>query len=277
MLFCRGAQGNLPMVYERGKVMKKGVILAGGRGTRLLPLTNTTNKHLLKTGQEPMILNPIRQLLSAGIREIRIITNREHLHEMSQTLGTGRALDCTFSYGVQEEPKGIAHALLAAEDFICQDAFAVILGDNILTHSIKPYCQDFQKQGSGAMVLLKKVADPQNYGVAVMDKERIKFIEEKPEIVRSDLAVIGVYFYDPEVFDIIRKISPSARGELEITAVNNEYIKRGRLTYAFLKGHWIDAGTPKAYKSANELLAKTAGIGIIPWDWMDKYEDEDTF
>lgn len=246
----------------------KGVILAGGRGTRLLPLTNTTNKHLLRAGTEPMILNPIRQLLSAGITDILIVTNREHLEKMSGILGTGRELGCTFSYKAQEEPGGIAHALILAEDFVRNNPFVAILGDNILTHSIKPYCQAFLKQGSGAMVLLKKVADPGRYGVAVMENRRIKAIEEKPQIVQSDLAVIGVYFYDPEVFDIIRMLGSSARGEMEITPVNNEYLKRGRLTYSFLKGCWIDAGTPSSYQMADELLNRR-GPAILPWEWTD--------
>jgi len=234
----------------------KGVILAGGTGTRLYPLTNATNKHLLPVGKEPMIYNPIKQLLSAGIKEILIVTSKEHMGDVVRLLGSGKEFGCNFTFKVQEEAKGIAHALLLAEDFANKDNIVVILGDNITTHSIKPYVDNFKKQNSGAKVLLRKVSDPERYGIAALDELKVIKIEEKPKDPKSNYAVIGIYMYDNKVFDIIKKIKPSARGEYEITSVNNEYIKNNELTYDVLKGKWTDAGTFESLQYANKIAFK---------------------
>ncbi|HZK12480.1 MAG TPA: sugar phosphate nucleotidyltransferase [Atribacterota bacterium] len=234
----------------------KGVILAGGTGTRLYPLTNATNKHLLPVGREPMIYNPIKQLLSAGITDILIITSKQHMGDVVRLLGSGKEFGCDFTFKVQEEAKGIAHALLLAEYFANRDKIVVILGDNITTHSINPYVDNFKKQGGGAKVLLRKVSDPERYGIAALDELKVIKIEEKPKNPKTNFAVIGIYMYDNKVFDIIKKIKPSARGEYEITSVNNEYIKNDELTYDILKGEWTDAGTFESLQYANKIAFK---------------------
>ncbi|PKM86251.1 MAG: spore coat protein [Firmicutes bacterium HGW-Firmicutes-12] len=232
----------------------KGVILAGGRGTRLSPLTKITNKHLLPVGKEPMVFNPVKQLISAGITDIIVVTAKEYAGEFRRLLGSGKELGCDFTFRVQDEPRGIAHALLLCEDFTKGENITVILGDNIAANSIKPYVRVFERQGGGAKVLLKKVADPSRYGIASIDEQSIISIEEKPLNSLNQFAVIGMYFYDSQVYDIIRSIGLSSRGELEITPVNNEYIARGKLTYDVLEGEWIDAGTYEAYREANDIL-----------------------
>jgi len=234
----------------------KGVILAGGTGTRLYPLTNATNKHLLPVGKEPMIYNPIKQLLSAGITDILIITSMLHMGDVVRVLGSGKEFGCDFTFKVQEEAKGIAHALLLAEYFANRDRIIVILGDNITTHSIKVYVDNFKKQESGAKVLLRKVSDPERYGIAALDELKVIKIEEKPKNPKTNYAVIGIYMYDNKVFDIIKKIKLSARGEYEITSVNNEYIKNDELTYDVLKGEWTDAGTFESLQYANKIAFK---------------------
>ncbi len=234
----------------------KGIILAGGTGTRLFPLTKVTNKHLLPVGKEPMIFNPIRQLISTGITDILIVTSKEHMGDVVGLLGSGYDVGCDFTFKVQDRPGGIADALALAEGFAGGERIVVILGDNILTHSIRPYIEGFKKQTSGAKVLLKKVGDPERFGIAALD-ERSKMIiqiEEKPQDPKSDHAVIGVYMYDDKVFDFIRNIEISERGELEITSVNNIYAERGEMTYATVDGEWTDAGTFESLKYANDLL-----------------------
>lgn len=236
----------------------KGIILAGGTGTRLRPLTKVTNKHLLPVGKEPMIYNPIKQLISSGINDILVVTSREHMGDIVRVLGDGSEFGCSFTFKVQDRPGGIAHALYLAENFSNSEPIVVILGDNILTHSIRTYVKNFDKQRSGARVLLKKVGDPERFGVAALD-ERNKMIiqiEEKSLKPASDYAVIGVYMYDSSVFDIIRTVEPSNRGELEITSVNNEYIKRNELFYDFVAGDWTDAGTFESLHFANEIMLK---------------------
>lgn len=232
----------------------KGVILAGGMGTRLYPLTKVTNKHLLPVGKEPMIFNPVRQLISAGITEILVVTSKEHMGEVVRILGSGRDFNCNFTYKVQEDALGIAHALLLAENFAGGDKIAVILGDNIATHSIGPFVENFKKQKLGAKVLLRKVKDPERYGVAALDEVNIIEIQEKPDHPKSDFAVIGIYMYNNQVFDIIRSLKPSARGEYEITSVNNAYIERKQLNYDVLPGEWTDAGTFESFQYANKIL-----------------------
>ncbi|MCX7747170.1 MAG: sugar phosphate nucleotidyltransferase [Clostridia bacterium] len=232
----------------------KGVILAGGKGTRLYPLTKVTNKHLLPVGKEPMIYNPIKQLISCDIHEILIVTSKEHMGDVVNLLGSGRELNCDFTFKVQEEALGIANALSLAENFANSEKIAVILGDNITVKSIKPYVEEFIKQDKGAKVFLKKVEDPQRYGIAALDEMSIIEIEEKPQKPKSHFAVIGLYMYDSKVFDVIRSIQPSVRGEFEITNVNNSYLKNGQLTYNILQGDWTDAGTFESYEYANKML-----------------------
>ena len=235
----------------------KGVILAGGKGERLYPLTKATNKHLLPVGKEPMIFNPIKKLTEAGIKDILIVTSTEHMGDIVGLLGSGKEFGCDFTYKVQEKALGIAHALALAENFAKNERIVVILGDNITTTSIKPYIEKFKKQRKGAKVLLKKVGEPERFGIAAIDEHQVINIEEKPRDPKSNYAVIGYYMYDDQVFDIIRNIKPSDRGEYEITSVNNVYIKRNQLTYDILEGKWTDAGTFESYLYANELLMET--------------------
>jgi glucose-1-phosphate thymidylyltransferase len=234
----------------------KGIILAGGTGIRLYPLTKVTNKHLLPVGKEPMIFNPIRQLICSEIRQILVVTSREQMGAVVQLLGSGREFGCSFTFIVQDSAGGIADALSLAENFIGNDRMVVILGDNILTVSIEKHVNKFKDQSFGARVLLKEVNDPERYGVATLDKENdiILCIEEKPEKPNSCYAVMGVYMYGPEVFDIIRSISPSNRGELEITSVNNVFIEKCLLQYDIYPGKWTDAGTFESLHYANKIM-----------------------
>ena len=239
--------------------MLKGVILAGGLGTRLYPLTKITSKHLLPVGNEPMVFHCVKQLTTAGITDILIVTNPEYVGDFVSALGSGKDFGCEFTYRVQEEAKGIAHALALAEGFASGGRIAVLLGDNIFETSIQHAVNDFHAQQSGARVLLKQVQDPERYGVAVLDgNHRIVAIEEKPEHPQSDYAVVGVYFYDASVFDIIPTIEPSARGEYEITAVNNSYMQRGELEYSFVQGKWVDAGTFDSLSEAHQILMNSS-------------------
>ncbi len=232
----------------------KGVILAGGKGTRLYPLTKVTNKHLLPVGREPMIFNPIKQLVSAGITEILVVTSTEHMGDVVNLLGSGKSFSVDFTYKVQDEAQGIAHALLLAEDFAGGERIVVVLGDNIAVKSIKPYVDSFRRQKTGARALLKEVSKPTEFGIAALDEEKIISVEEKPGNPKSNYAVIGYYMYDEKVFDLIRQQKPSERGEFEITDVLNEYIKRSELEYDILSGDWTDAGTFESLSVANEIL-----------------------
>ena len=232
----------------------KGVILAGGLGSRLNPLTEITNKHLLPVGREPMIWHPIRQLIGARIHEIMVVTSTHHMGSIVNSLGSGRRFGCEFTYRVQEEAGGIAHALAMARGFAAGDAIVVLLGDNVFEHSIAAFVDEFRVQERGARVMLKEVGDPERFGIAALDEKTILEIEEKPAVPKSNHAVVGCYAYDEQVFDIIDNIQPSARGELEITAVNNRYIERGELQYSFVRGRWTDAGTFESLAEANSLL-----------------------
>lgn len=240
----------------------KGIILAGGTGTRLYPLTKVTNKHLLPVGKEPMVFNPVRQIVSAGITDILVVTGKDHMGEIVRLLGSGIDFNCNFTYRVQEKAGGIADALALAKGFTNYEPVVVILGDNILTHSIKKHVDAFRKQPSGAKVLLKRVGDPEKFGVAALDelKKMIIEIEEKPENPKSDYAVIGVYMYDYRVFDVIQTIQPSERGELEITSVNNWYVDHNAMTYDLVDGEWTDAGTFESLLYANQMLFATNNI-----------------
>jgi glucose-1-phosphate thymidylyltransferase len=232
----------------------KGVVLAGGTGSRLYPLTKVTNKHLLPVGREPMIFHAIEKLKEAGINDILIVTGTEHMGAIVGLLGSGSEYDCQFTYRVQDEAGGIAQALALAEDFANGEKLCVILGDNIFEDAIVESVNAFREQGEGARVLLKSVPDPERYGVARLEGDIVSEVIEKPDEPPSDLAVTGIYFFDSRVFDIIRTLEPSGRGEYEITDVNNAYIRAGTMTYTKLDGWWTDAGTFPSYHLANRLL-----------------------
>ena len=232
----------------------KGIVLAGGTGSRLFPLTKVTNKHLLPVGRKPMIFYPIEKFIEAGITEILIVTGVEHMGAVVSLLGSGKEFGCRFTYRVQDEAGGIAQALDLAEHFVHGDSCSVILGDNIFEDSIKADVEAFKKQGKGARILLKEVEDPQRFGVAELNGDRVVGIEEKPKSPKSNWAVTGIYMYDGDVFKFIKTLKPSGRGELEITDVNNYYIKQNSLTYGKLKGWWSDAGTFESLARVNRLI-----------------------
>jgi glucose-1-phosphate thymidylyltransferase len=232
----------------------KGIILAGGIGTRLSPLTEITNKHLLPVGKEPMIWHAVRQLVLSGVTEIMVITSNHHMGSVVNSLGSGVRFGSEFTYRVQEEAGGIAHALALAEGFSGGDRVVVLLGDNVFEHAISPHVADFREKRRGARVLLKEVGDPERYGIAALDEKLIIDIEEKPAQPKSNHAVVGCYMYDHQVWRIIDNCDPSARGELEITTVNNAYIELGQLEYSFVNGRWTDAGTFDSLRDANEIL-----------------------
>lgn len=233
----------------------KGIILAGGTGSRLFPLTKVTNKHLLPVARKPMIYHPIGKLINIGIQEILIVTGVEHMGDVVSLLGSGKDFGCRFTYKVQDEAGGIAQALGLAESFVDKDLICVILGDNVFEDSLKPFAETFAKQKKGAKVLIKEVSDPQRFGVVELKDGKIVSIEEKPQKPKSKYAITGIYFYDHEVFSIIRGLKPSARGELEISDVNRAYLQKGRLAYDVLSGWWTDAGTFESLERAT-LLAE---------------------
>lgn len=235
----------------------KGIILAGGLGTRLFPLTKITNKHLLPIYNKPMIYYPIQTLVDAGIRDIMIVTGGNNAGDFLRLLENGDAFGLSqLHYAYQRGEGGIADALRITRDFADEDKVVVILGDNIIEKSIKKQVKLFENQEPGAMILLKKVPDPQRFGVPVIEGKTIKKIIEKPKHPPSDYAVTGIYFYDNKVFDIIRKLKPSGRNELEITDVNNAYIEKNQMRYGILDGWWTDAGTFESLIKANYLVAK---------------------
>ena len=234
----------------------KGVVLAGGTGSRLRPLTKVTNKHLLPVGSKPMIYYPIEKFLSVGIEEILIVTGVEHMGDVVRSLGSGREFGCRFTYKVQDEAGGIAQALGLAENFANGQPLTVILGDNIFQSNLKRYAERFLAQNGGARLLLKQVTDPERFGVAEIRDGKVLSVEEKPKQPKSNYAITGIYFYDREVFDVIRTLKPSGRGELEITDVNNWYIRQGRLACDMLDGWWTDAGTFESLVRANDLVIK---------------------
>ncbi|HVP13417.1 MAG TPA: sugar phosphate nucleotidyltransferase [Phycisphaerae bacterium] len=239
----------------------KGVVLAGGTGSRLMPLTKVTNKHLLPVGRKPMIYHPVEKLTEGGMEEILIVTGVEHMGDVVSLLGSGKEFGVRFTYKVQDEAGGIAQALALAENFAGGDRLVVILGDNIFEHSLTGEVSRYRDQPSGARVLLKEVPDPQRFGVAEVKDGKVLSIEEKPTKPRSNYAVTGVYFYDDHVFEIIRTLRPSGRGELEITDVNNAYLKRGELSYGLMKGWWSDAGTFESLARVQRLVDRAAGNG----------------
>jgi glucose-1-phosphate thymidylyltransferase len=231
----------------------KGIILAGGTGSRLFPLTKVTNKHLLPVGRIPMIFHAINKLVETGIEEILIVTGVEHMGDIVNLLGSGKDFKCKFTYKVQDEAGGIAQALGLAENFAGKEPVVVILGDNIFQDDITPFANAFRKQKQGARVLLKEVNDPERFGVVEINEGKIISIEEKPKNPKSNYVITGIYFYDNEVFDIAKKLKPSARGELEISDVNRIYLKKRKLAYDILSGWWTDAGTFESLERATLL------------------------
>jgi len=236
----------------------KGVVLAGGLGTRLRPLTAVTNKHLLPVYDQPMIYYPIQTLVNAGITDIMIVTGGNSAGDFLKLLGNGKAFGLKhLNYTYQEGEGGIAQALALVEHFAGGDPVCVVLGDNIIEGNIAAAARAYRHQGGGAKIILKKVADPDRFGVPELDGKRVLHIQEKPESPKSDYAVIGIYMYDGEVYDIIRTLKPSGRGELEITDVNNAYIERDEMTWEELEGWWTDAGTFESLLHASKLVAET--------------------
>ena len=235
----------------------RGIVLAGGTGSRLLPLTKVTNKHLLPVGEKPMIYYPIEKLTSVGIAEILIVTGVEHMGDVVGLLGSGKDFGCRFTYKVQDEAGGIAQALALAENFAGDHPVAVILGDNIFQAGLKAYAEKFAAQKKGARILLKQVPDPKRFGVAELADGKVVGIVEKPDEPKSDYAVTGIYFYDSAVFEMIRTLKPSGRGELEITHVNQRYVDKGEMAYDIIEGWWTDAGTFESLNKANELVANS--------------------
>jgi glucose-1-phosphate thymidylyltransferase len=236
----------------------KGVVLAGGLGSRLFPLTKITNKHLLPVFDKPMIYYPIQTLINAGIDDIMVVTGGNFAGHFLQLLGNGKEFGLKhLNYTYQEGEGGIADALSLVEHFADDEAVCVVLGDNIIENNVKTAKEEYEKQGKGAKILLKKVHDPNRFGVPELDGEKVLNIEEKPLNPKSDFAVIGIYFFDNTVFDIIKTLKPSDRGELEITDVNNHYINRGEMTWNELEGWWTDAGTFESLQHASNLVAKS--------------------
>ena len=237
----------------------KGVILAGGLGKRLEPLTRITNKHLLPVYDRPMIYYPLRTLVEAGLTQILIVTGGANAGDFLRLLGNGQEFGLKhLDYTYQRGEGGIADALSLAEHFAAGEPVVVILGDNLVEKSIKPYVQRFAAQRTGAKILLKDVEDPWRFGVAELQGERIVRIQEKPARPASNHIVTGIYMYDPQVFGIIKTLTPSGRGELEITDVNNAYIQRGEMTYDLLEGWWTDAGLPETLFRATALVREQA-------------------
>jgi glucose-1-phosphate thymidylyltransferase len=237
----------------------KGVVLAGGRGTRLRPMTNVVNKHVLPIYDEPLVYFPVKTLVNAGVDEILVISNADYIGKYIQLLEESD-IEASFSYRVQTEPKGIAHAVSLAEDFV-DDEFAVILGDNVLLADVTDAFESFGENEAAAKVFLTEVDEPAAYGVASVKDSRVTHIEEKPSSPDSNYAVIGLYLYTIEVFSVIEDLEPSDRGEYEITDVNDHYASRGELSYEFHDDKWFDAGTPEGLFRASEAVRKRRRSG----------------
>lgn len=236
----------------------KGIILAGGLGTRMFPLTKITNKHLLPVYDKPMIYYPLQTLVNAGIEDILIVTGGNYAGDFLRLLGNGHEFGLMhINYTYQEGEGGIAAALILAEFFADKDKICVILGDNVIEKSIKRAVETFEQQKEGAKIMIKEVPDPQRFGVPVLKGDKIIKIEEKPKSPQSPYAVTGIYLYDNRVFDIIKTLKPSSRGELEITDVNNAYIEKGQLAWEILDGWWTDAGTFESLLRASQMVAET--------------------
>jgi glucose-1-phosphate thymidylyltransferase len=242
----------------------KGVVLAGGLGTRLRPLTSITNKHLLPIYKKPMIYYPIEMLVQAGIRDILIVTGGNSAGDFLRLIGNGEDFGLSrINYAYQKGEGGIAEALSLAREFVGNDRVVVALGDNILQNGIRKGLEAFRRQEEGARIFLKSVDHPWEYGIAEVEGHKIRRIIEKPADPPSDLAVIGVYMYPPDVFEIVESLVPSGRGELEITDVNNAYIRQGTMEYDIVEGWWLDAGeNHEALLKANLTIAREMGVDI---------------
>ncbi len=252
----------------------KGVVLAGGLGTRLYPLTKVTNKHLLPICSKPMIYYPVETLVEAGIDDIMIVTGGESAGDFLKLLGNGKEFGLKhLNYTYQEGEGGIADAMKLCEHFADNGKLVVILGDNILEKSIKPYVEEYAQQQVGAKILLKEVPDAHRFGVAEVKDGRVVKIEEKPAHPKTNLIQTGIYMYDKQVFNTIREIKPSSRGELEITDVNNIYTERGEMTFNILKGWWTDAGTFESLLKANLLVAKKTGLNL-GLSWQESHPED---
>lgn len=234
----------------------KGIILAGGNGRRLAPLTEITNKHLLPVYDKPMIFYPLETLKNSGIKDILIVTGKEYAGGFLRLLGSGRNFGCKLTFEVQEDALGIAHALDLAKDFVDSDSCAVILGDNIFEDAMADHIAEYD--GDGAQIFLKETIDAKRFGVAEIKEDRVIDIEEKPANPKSNYAVTGLYLYDKEVFNIIKTLKPSGRGELEITDVNNHYVKNNNMKFTMLNGDWTDCGTFESLYHANSLAKQKA-------------------
>lgn len=229
----------------------RAVILCGGTGSRLAPLTTVVNKHLLPVGKKPMIFHSIEKCVEAGLKDILIVTGVEHMGGIMNLLGSGSAFGCDFTYKVQDKAGGIAQALSLAENFANKENVCVILGDNIFEDSLVNLIKEFKE---GARVFLKEVSDPQRFGVATLKDGRVVEIQEKPKKPKTNLAVTGIYLYDSKVFDVIKTLGVSARGEMEVTDLNSNYINKNQMEYAMLKGWWSDAGTFESLHKVNKIL-----------------------
>ena len=236
----------------------KGIVLAGGTGSRLHPLTKVTNKHLLPIGEKPMVYYPIESLVASGITDIMIITGTDQVGNMLSLLGSGDNFGCQFTYRVQDRPDGVAGALSLCEHFVGDDSCVVILGDNVFSHNLKEDILEFEENLSNlkCRLFLKTVPDPSRYGIAKIEGKEITMLVEKPKEYISDLCVCGIYMYDSNVFSAIRSLELSDRKEYEITDVNDFYLKNGVVTYGMLPGMWTDAGTHASYQRANMLVAQ---------------------
>ena len=242
----------------------KGVVLAGGLGTRLMPMTRVTNKHLLPVYDRPMVYYPLQQLVSAGIRDILVVTGGDHAGDFLKLLRNGQDFGLEhLRYAYQEGEGGIAEALGLAEHFAAEEPIVVILGDNIFQDDLAGPMRAFSEAPDGAQLLLKSVGDPERFGVATVEGDRVVQIVEKPDHPATSLAVTGCYMYDARVFDVIRSLDPSARGELEITDVNNRYVEWGDLRHQELTGWWTDAGTVESLYRAAELVAADRGNPVL--------------
>jgi len=238
----------------------RGIILAGGKGTRLGELTRVTNKHLLPVGPYPMVYHPLKKLTGAGIQEVLLVSGTEHMGDFVELLSSGREHRCNLTYRVQDEAGGIAQALGLAEHFARDARMVVILGDNIFADPLGPLLAESKDHPDWAWLTLKRVPDPGRYGVAELNGSKVIGIEEKPANPRSDCAVAGIYIYPPDVFEVIRQLKPSKRGELEITDVNRHYLAQGRLGSTVLPGYWTDAGTPESLLHANQLVRESPPV-----------------
>ena len=234
----------------------RGVILAGGKGTRMGELTKVTNKHLLPVGPYPMVYHPLKKLTGAGLSEILLVSGTEHMGDFVELLGSGKAHGCRLTYRVQDEAGGIAQALGLAEHFCTGSRSLVLLGDNIFRDPLIALVEKANSRPDWAWIGLKEVHDPGRYGVAELDGDKVVSIVEKPKEPKSTLAVVGIYIYPPDVFNVIKTLKPSGRGELEITDVNNHYLSQDRMGYSVLEGYWTDAGTLDSLDVANELVRK---------------------